>query len=319
MPADTTKKKTIGPKTATGAKKTSSAARGPAAPDPGTADAAAATPAVTEPSEGARETAGDAGEGTARATPVREREETGAGEETGAAAEDAPRDEADGKTDAAAPEEETAARAPGGPGGGDGRVTADESPGRGPWAMRVLGVAVVLALAATITTAVILWREKTRLTDEKDARAAVATVASQWADVLTSYDYKNFQATRDRALAIASRDYAKPLKTMLSDLEAVVTGLQASARNDVTDVMIGGVDDNRATAIVTVDYAVTSPKTGTRRVDDLYLEVKLVREKNRWLVGESSHISAGNEQVVKPDGTVVPGTPTPAPTASPGN
>lgn len=166
-----------------------------------------------------------------------------------------------------------------------------------PGGQVMLTTVMLLALVASIVTAVVQWQRAGTLADEEAARKEVRTRAAEFGVALLSYDHKNLKAARDKVMSMASDDFAKTYDVAFTGgLEGVIGKLEADATASVRAVYLNDMDAATAKAVVVLDSEVHST-AGTRRVLGSYLEMELVRQKGQWKVTDVSSIGAINESM----------------------
>ncbi|HEX2313399.1 MAG TPA: hypothetical protein VHJ17_06705 [Thermomonospora sp.] len=183
---------------------------------------------------------------------------------------------------------------------------------RGPRLVRGL---VLVALAASVVTAVLQWHRADTLSGEDGERNRVRERAAAFGVALLSYDHDDLKTARAKVLSMASDDFAKTYDVAFTGgLEGVIGKLKADATASVRAVYLNDMDATTAKAIVVLDSEVRS-SAGVRRVLGSYLEMQLVRKGDDWKVTEVSSVGTANETMTDPKGTPS-ATPTPTPSPS---
>ncbi|MEC3953170.1 hypothetical protein VMT65_09040 [Nocardia sp. CDC153] len=153
---------------------------------------------------------------------------------------------------------------------------------------RVLAsAAIVVALAASIGSSIVLYRHDAHSKDLLTAQSEAQAAACKYAPVLATYDAKNLDAYFTAVLAGATGDWRKQFDSTSKDLRDVLT--QGQVVSTATDVQcaVRNVDHDSAEAIVVIGQTITSLGTqGKPAPGQLSMVMRLERSGDRWLVNK---------------------------------
>ncbi|GAA2734616.1 hypothetical protein GCM10010439_57420 [Actinocorallia aurantiaca] len=186
--------------------------------------------------------------------------------------------------------------------------TPVEKSGRDTVAVRIpvggilLVAAVVLVLIASVTTAVLQWREADRLGDAAHTEQLVRTRSAEFSQALLAYRYTELDGARERIGSLSSAEFGQSYQTAFDGLAEVIRKYEANAKATVRDVYVNEVDGQRARTLVVLDTEVSST-AGVRRVLGTKLMLELILEKGVWKVDSMATLAADDESLTKPDGT----------------
>ncbi|RAY16241.1 hypothetical protein DPM19_04900 [Actinomadura craniellae] len=166
---------------------------------------------------------------------------------------------------------------------------------------RLTAAALVLVLAAALATAVVQWREASRLAAAKETEQRVRTRAAEFGQALLAYKHTDLAGARARIRGLTSADFGQSYETAFAGLAGVITKYKADATATVRDTYVNEIDGSRAKALVVLDSEVRST-AGVRRVVGTKLLLELVLEKGSWRVGALSSLEADSETMTGPDG-----------------
>ena len=170
---------------------------------------------------------------------------------------------------------------------------------------------VVLALAVlVIAGAVVLWQQNQDLTGARDDRQDAASVAGEFATAVLSYDHRNLDGSVDAVVALSTPDWGREYENAwFQEQQPVVEELDAVARVDVRDVMLGEESDGVLPAIVVFNATIES-QIGTRRLGGSYLRLDLVRHDGAWRVDDMAYLASTDQSLDAAPGTGGGNTPT---------
>ncbi len=187
---------------------------------------------------------------------------------------------------------------------------SDRRARRGPallWA--ALAVLLVVALATSLLAAD-ATADRNR---ERADRQAVEEVAGRLATALSTYDYRDFEATKRRVLALSTGAFSSEFERAVGALASLIDQTKATSEATVNDVFVGNLGAGKASAIVRLEIRATG--VGGPRVSlDNYVDLSLVKVEGEWKVDGLSNLNLG----VAGGGTASPApgaaaTPTPTP------
>ncbi len=210
-----------------------------------------------------------------------------------AAAEDAPEKET--KAEEPAVKETETKEAPGKEPPASGRL-------RLPSGRTLLVAAAVLVLIASVTTAVVQWREAGRLGDEARTEQLVRTRSAEFSQALLAYRHTDLDTARERIRSLSSTEFGRSYETAFDGLADVIKKYEADAKATVRDIYVNEIDGQRAKTLTVLDTEVHST-AGVRRVLGTKLLLELVQEKGAWKVDSLTTLAADDESLTNPDGT----------------
>lgn len=153
-----------------------------------------------------------------------------------------------------------------------------------PVATVLLG-AMTLALAVAIGVALAQMGRAADAEDDLAARDEVAAAASVFGEVYLSYDFDDPDRSGDRVLDLVSPAFAEEFEsTRAPGIEELFSNLGTTTDATTTQVYVGDVGDDTASALVVVDVVARSDASGTQELTDLTFVLELIRERGRWLV-----------------------------------
>jgi hypothetical protein len=200
-------------------------------------------------------------------------------------------------------------REPGPDGGGDGGAGPPEVAGRGSRraAPPVLWVVVVaLAVVALVTSLLAADAVADRNRERRD-RQAVEEVAGRLATALSTYDYRDFEATKKRVLSLSTGAFALEYERAVAALASLIDQTKATSEATAGDVFVGNLADGKASAIVVIEIRATG--VGGPRVSvDNYVDLSLVKVEGQWKVDGVRNLNLG----VSGGGTATPPASRPA-------
>lgn len=178
-----------------------------------------------------------------------------------------------------------------------------ERPGRRtpvlPWA-----IVAILAVAVGVLTVVVadLAGERDDLQEQIGDREAVAKVAGELTTALFTFDASDLDASREEVLALATGNLEDEYDEAFGLVGEQLAAQGASAEAVVTDVYVGEVGRETATAVTVMDLTIEAG-AGPQRTFDNHLVLTLVRTTEGWRV----------DRVVTVGGSFDPSVPPPAP------
>jgi hypothetical protein len=194
-------------------------------------------------------------------------------------------------------------------------VSLDEDEERPSLPVSAIVVAtLVVALLASL--AIWQWRTASGLSDEKDERAAVSKVASDYGDVALNYNASNYQAQMKKAQGLMGGDLLESFKsstlpslgnTFRQNPELVLT-------SKTTQVFVGSVDERFAAATIAVDVSVKTAE-GSHDAPATLIRLAIAKTDGAWKVTKM-YASGANDQT--PANNAIPNVPSsPAPSTQP--
>ncbi|OYD66747.1 mce associated protein mas1a [Rhodococcus sp. OK302] len=156
-------------------------------------------------------------------------------------------------------------------------IETAEKPRRRSFVTAVLAIALVGALAAL---AFQMFSART----ESSLRSEALDTAREYSIIMSSFDYQNLDANKDKIASMSTADFAGTYKTMVDSLRDVVAGGQGQATATATNVGIESVDSNSATVLVFVDQEAKNIATPQGNSQKYRMVLSLVRSNDQWLV-----------------------------------
>lgn len=178
------------------------------------------------------------------------------------------------------------------------------------WAVAlILGLLVI----AVITSVLAANATAARRRQEAD-RIAVADTAGRLATALSTYDYRSFDATKKRVLALSTGSFSAEYEKAVGALASLIAETKATSEATVSDVFVSEIDGGKAKSIVVVEIR-GSGVSGPRVSVDNYVELSLVKVEGVWKVDGVSNLNLGVASSPG-SGTTPPSTAPPAPTTT---
>ena len=193
---------------------------------------------------------------------------------------------------------------------GPGAERTGSRPRRGPallWA--ALAVLLVVALGASLLAADAV-ADRNR---ERQDRQEVEEVAGRLATALSTYDYRDFEASKRRVLALSTGAFASDFERAVGALASLIDQTKATSEATVNDVFIGNLGDGKASAIVRLEIR-ASGVGGPRVSVDNYVDLSLVKVEGEWKVDGLHNLNlgvAGGGTAATAPGAPPPPSPTP--------
>jgi hypothetical protein len=161
-------------------------------------------------------------------------------------------------------------------------------------------VAAVLLVAATFL-GVLAAGTRAELDRERDERRQVEQVAARFATAFVTYDYRSLDGSLARikrdATAKFGGEYERLFRTSLSTL---IRETKARSTGTVTDVFLGSVDGETASALIVVNVE-REGAAGRLPVAGTYFQMDLVEQNGRWKVDNVTSINFTQSAGPSPD------------------
>jgi Mce-associated membrane protein len=159
----------------------------------------------------------------------------------------------------------------------------------GPSRLLIVVAAALLVVATFL--GVLAARYHAELTRDEDQRQDVEQTAARFATAFVTYDYRNLDASLARikrdATAKFAGEYERLFRTSLSTL---IRETKAQSRGTVTDVFLGDVNDESASALIVVNVE-REGEGGRLPVAGTYFQMDLVTQNGRWKVDNVTSIN----------------------------
>lgn len=168
----------------------------------------------------------------------------------------------------------------------------------------------VLSVALAVLAALLA----SKLESERNRHDAVEEVAGRFATALLTYDHEHLDEAKQRVLALSTGKFRREYEqAFTAGLDVLIRETKATSSGTVTDVFVGGVEQDTASAIV-VANAVSEGTTGTRRSVASYIQLELVRVSGAWRVDGVTNLNFGQNDQAQG----APAAPTTTTSAPPG-
>lgn len=152
-------------------------------------------------------------------------------------------------------------------------------------AAALFGLSVGLALLAAFLA--------NRLDAERDRGDDIREVSGRFAAALLTYDFEQLERSKDRVLSLSTGNFKRQYEQAFTGgLDVLLKETKARSEATVTDVYLGEVADDTATAIVVAD-AKAEGTAGTRRTISSYIQLELVKVGGRWRVDGVTNLNFG--------------------------
>jgi hypothetical protein len=179
------------------------------------------------------------------------------------------------------------------------------------WSLILMAALLIVAVGASVIAA---NADASRRRAAND-RAAVADTSGRLATALSTYDYRSFDATKQRVLRLATGSFAGEYEKAVGALASLITETKATSEATVSDVFVGEIADGKARSIVVVEIRGTG-LAGPRVSVDNYVELSLVKVEGVWKVDGVSNLNLGVASTPTAGGGSSTSAPAPATTTS---
>jgi hypothetical protein len=157
------------------------------------------------------------------------------------------------------------------------------APPRKTRARAAVVLAVVFFLGA-VGMAILAASLSSQLRDERGDRRDVERVSSRFAERLVTFDYRRLEQARSSVSSLSTGKFQKEYeRAFRQSLQQLITAAKTTSEGTVTDLFVGPVEDDNASAIVVVDTRTTGA-AGPRQSFDSYIQLDLVKVRGKWLV-----------------------------------
>lgn len=186
---------------------------------------------------------------------------------------------------------------------------------RGPGFVLAVSAAVLFAVLAVVLAVLLAAGDDGDGREEELRRAA-----GRFAEALVTYDYRNPDEHRDTVLQFATGSFREEYEEAFDEgLARVITEVEAVSDGVVNDVFTSAIDEERASAVVSVD--IDHDGTGGRRtLRDIYFRLGFVYAGGEWKVDQVTDLSFAATPAAPPglgeDGAEAPGDTTTSTSAS---
>jgi hypothetical protein len=177
-----------------------------------------------------------------------------------------------------------------------------EEPGRAaksrrwvPWA-----VAAFLAVACLVSLLVAASAQSDARSERADREAAFEA-ASRLTTAMLTYDYRDFDATKERVFALSTGVFRQQFEEGAGSVAESARLAQGTSEGIVRDVFLSELDDGRARAVVHFDIRGTGIG-GTRLQVGNFIDLSLVKVEGRWLVDGVQYLNFPPAQTTPSEG-----------------
>ncbi|MEY2475214.1 MAG: Mce-associated rane protein [Actinomycetota bacterium] len=144
-------------------------------------------------------------------------------------------------------------------------------------------VAAALLVVATFL-GVLAARYNAELNRERDERQEVEQVAARFSAAFFTYDYRTLDASLERIKRDATRKYGGDFERVFkTSIATLITATQARSSGTITDVFLGSIDDETASALTVVNVQ-REGAGGRLPLAGQYLQLDLVKQRGAWRV-----------------------------------
>ena len=178
---------------------------------------------------------------------------------------------------------------------------------------RAAAVLAVVFFLGAVGMAVLAASLSSQLRDERGDRREVERIASRFSERLVTFDYRHLTQARAGVSALSTGKFQKEYeRAFRQSLQQLITAGKTTSEGTVTDLFVGPIEHDNASAIVVVDTKTTGA-AGPRQSFDSYIQLDLVKVRGKWLVDGVTNLNfaAGGAP------STAPATPSPA-TTTPG-
>jgi Mce-associated membrane protein len=156
--------------------------------------------------------------------------------------------------------------------------------------LTVLTAVVVLAVAAAALAAVAAGRVSHRHALDRARENAIGAATSGVATVL-SYDYRHLSADFKKAEGLLTAQFRKKYdKTTAAAVEPLAAKYKAVSSAQITAAGTVSIGVDRVVVLVFASQTVTNSQLSAPRLDRSRINVTMVRQGDRWLIGAMSPI-----------------------------
>jgi Mce-associated membrane protein len=149
----------------------------------------------------------------------------------------------------------------------------------------ITGVLAVLLMLAVVAVA-LLAQQVAQTGREERLRAEALAAARQMVVNFTTLDYRKFDESADRVLAMSGGNFRQQYANASSKLERLVKENETVSRGEVLAAGIVSFDPDSARVLVVADADVTNVATKKPQLRTYRLQLDLGREGDEWKVVE---------------------------------
>ena len=165
----------------------------------------------------------------------------------------------------------------------------DEQPRPSPSRALIVVAAALLVIATFL--GVLAARLNAELTRDRDERRELEQVAARFATAFVTYDYRDLDASLARIKQDATTKFAGEYERLFrTSVSTLIRETQARSKGTVTDVFLGSVDGETASALTVVNVERVGAG-GRLPVAGTYFQMDLVEQNGRWRVDNVTSIN----------------------------
>ncbi len=162
-----------------------------------------------------------------------------------------------------------------------------------------VGLAIVFGLLAVIMAVLLVGgRDK-----QKEDRDEVFRLAGRFAESLFTFDYADPQASRDAVLEDVTPSFRDQFEEDVAALLGPeIAELELRIEPKIEDLFVSQIDGGTAGAVVVIDIGSTTASGSAQLLDDVYLELSLLKINGTWKVDDLTYTHA-DDGVLSTGGT----------------
>lgn len=141
----------------------------------------------------------------------------------------------------------------------------------------------LLILALVVALALLGFQMYSANRDDTLRQEAVDT-AREYSIIMSSFDYQNLDANKDKIASMSTDEFAGTYRTMVDSLRDVVAVGQGQATATAANVGVENIDDSSATVLVFVDQEAKNVAAPQGNAQKYRMVISLVRSNDQWLV-----------------------------------
>ncbi|NLU81708.1 mce associated protein mas1a [Rhodococcus sp. HNM0569] len=146
----------------------------------------------------------------------------------------------------------------------------------------VVGVLAVALVAVSALATIVLLGQR----GDDERRTQAIDTARDYAITMSSFDYQNLDANRDKIAGMSTEEFAQRYNEMVDALRGVVTDGQGKATATAEHVAVESLDDDHATVLVFADQQAVNVTAPQGNAQKYRMVLSLVRDGDRWIVDE---------------------------------
>lgn len=156
----------------------------------------------------------------------------------------------------------------------------------------LLWVALAVLLVVALATSLLAADATAARNRDRHDRRAVEEIAGRLATALSTYDYRDFEATKKRVLALSTGAFASEYERAVGALASLIDQTKATSEATAGNVFVGNLQGGKASAIVVLEIRATG-EGGPRVSVDNYVDLSLVKVEGAWKVDGVRNLNLG--------------------------